>query len=127
MCQVKKGISQDFAVAISHSDLSSDHSQVLIPCDETREPTKLRQLTYKLGSLQTVERLSLNVSLKTEEGSEATVKFFNNTIQWAGWNTLPERTQAYDCPILKDCIKAFLQGIIPTEPTNYSLWKVTKN
>jgi hypothetical protein len=31
---VKKGISQDFAVAISCCDLSSDHSQVLIPLTE---------------------------------------------------------------------------------------------
>jgi hypothetical protein len=78
-----------------------------------------------LGRLQTAERLSLHVSLKTEEGSEATVKFFNNTIRWAGWNAMPERTQAfkaYDYPIL-----TFLQGITPIESTNYSLWKATKN
>jgi hypothetical protein len=33
------------------------------------------------------QRLTLNVSLKTEEDIEAAVKFFNDTIQWAGWNT----------------------------------------
>jgi hypothetical protein len=38
------------------------------------------------------ERLTLNVSLKTEEEIEAAVKFFNDTIQWAGWNTTPEHT-----------------------------------
>jgi hypothetical protein len=38
------------------------------------------------------ERLTLNVSLKTEEDIEAAVKFFNDTIQWAGWNAMPEHT-----------------------------------
>jgi hypothetical protein len=32
---------------------------------------------------------------------EVAVKFFNDTIQWAGWNTTQEHTDnAYDCPIL---------------------------
>jgi hypothetical protein len=30
------------------------------------------------------KRLTLNVSLKTEEYIEAAVKFFNDSIQWAG-------------------------------------------
>jgi hypothetical protein len=45
----------------------------------------------------------LNISLKTEEDIEAAVKFFRGTIQWAGWNAMPEHTdtlKAYDCPIL---------------------------
>jgi hypothetical protein len=49
------------------------------------------------------ERLTLNGSLKTEEDIEATVKFFNDTIQWAGWNATPEHTdrvKTYGCPIL---------------------------
>jgi hypothetical protein len=49
------------------------------------------------------QRLTLNVSLKTEEGIEAAVKFFNDTAQWAGWKTTPEHTDTlntYDCPIL---------------------------
>jgi hypothetical protein len=29
---------------------------------------------------------STNVSLKTEEDIDAAVKFFNDTVQWAGWN-----------------------------------------
>jgi hypothetical protein len=36
------------------------------------------------------QRLTLNVSLITEEGIVAAVKFFNDTIQWAGWNSTPE-------------------------------------
>jgi hypothetical protein len=45
----------------------------------------------------------LNVSLKTEEDIEAVVKFFNDTVQWAGWNATPEHTdtlKTYNCPIL---------------------------
>jgi hypothetical protein len=49
------------------------------------------------------ERLTLNVSLKTEGDIEAEVKFFNDTVQWAGWNATPEQTDSiktYYCPIL---------------------------
>jgi hypothetical protein len=49
------------------------------------------------------ERLTLNVSLKTKEDIEPAVKFFNDKIQWAGWNTMPEHTdtvKTYDCPII---------------------------
>jgi hypothetical protein len=49
------------------------------------------------------KRLTLNVSLKTEENVEAVVKFFNDIIHWTGWNAMPEHTailKAYDCPIL---------------------------
>jgi hypothetical protein len=33
------------------------------------------------------EKLTSNFSLETEE---AAVKFFNDTVQWTGWNTTPE-------------------------------------
>jgi hypothetical protein len=49
------------------------------------------------------ERLTSNVSLKTKEEIEAAVKFFNSTIQWAGWKATPEHTDTlmtYACPIL---------------------------
>jgi hypothetical protein len=49
------------------------------------------------------DRLTLNVSFKTEEDIETAVKFFNDTIQWAGWNATPEHRdtlKAYDYPIL---------------------------
>jgi hypothetical protein len=49
------------------------------------------------------QRLALNVSLKIEEDIEAAVKFFNDAVQWAGWNATPEHTdtlKTYDCPIL---------------------------
>jgi hypothetical protein len=39
------------------------------------------------------ERLTLKVFLKTEEDIEAAVKFFNDTVQWAGgWNATPKHT-----------------------------------
>jgi hypothetical protein len=41
--------------------------------------------------------------LKTEEAIRAAVKFFNDTMQWAGWNTMPEDTgtfKTYQSPIL---------------------------
>jgi hypothetical protein len=50
-----------------------------------------------------IRGLNLNVSLKTKEDTEAAVKFFNDTIQWAGWNATPEHTDThytYDCVIL---------------------------
>jgi hypothetical protein len=49
------------------------------------------------------QRLTFNVSLKTEEDIQAAVKFFNHTIQWEGWNATPEHTdtlKTHDCPIL---------------------------
>jgi hypothetical protein len=45
--------------------------------------------------------LTLNVSLKIEEDTEAAVKFLD-TVQWAGWNITPEQAdtlKAYNCPI----------------------------
>jgi hypothetical protein len=43
------------------------------------------------------KRLTLNVSLKTEEDILAGVKFFNDAIKWA---VHKETLKAYDCPIL---------------------------
>jgi hypothetical protein len=85
---VTKGISQDFAVAKSCLDLYSDHSPVL----SRRQTTKLKQQPYKLGLLQTPyqQEINVNLSLKTEEDIEAGVKFFNDTMQWEGWNATPE-------------------------------------
>jgi hypothetical protein len=36
------------------------------------------------------EILTLNVSLQTEEDTEAAVKFFNDTIQWGRWKATLE-------------------------------------
>jgi hypothetical protein len=106
---VTEGISQDFTVAKSSFDLSSGHSLVLIT------PTSHALNQEKQQSLSDIhtnwddfrhlinQRLTLNVSLKTEEDIEAAVKFFNDTLQCAGWNATPEHTatlKTYDCPIL---------------------------
>jgi hypothetical protein len=47
------------------------------------------------------ERLTLNVSLKTEKDIEAAGKFFNDTIQWAGWNATPEHTDTLKTLLIK--------------------------
>jgi hypothetical protein len=46
---------------------------------------------------------TLNVSFNTEENTEAAIKFFSDTVQWASWNAMPEHTDTlkiYGCPIL---------------------------
>jgi hypothetical protein len=39
------------------------------------------------------ERLTSNVSHNTEEDTELAVKFFNDTIQWTGWNAMQVQTR----------------------------------
>jgi hypothetical protein len=106
---VTKGIPQDFAVAKSCFDLSSDHSPVLITLtshalNQEKQPSlSNRHTNWNDFRYLITERLTLNVSLKTEDDIEAAVKFFNDTIQWAGWYAIPEHTdtlKTYDCPIL---------------------------
>jgi hypothetical protein len=171
---VTKGIPQVFAVAKS---CFADHSPVLITLtshalnQEKQQSLSNRHTNWGDFRRLINQRLNLNVSLKTEEDIEAAVKFFNDTIHWAGWNTTPEHTdtlKTYDCPILikqkiqekrrlrrgwhrlrtpaskrllniatqelkqllnnnkNDCIQTFLQGLTPTESTDYSLCKATK-
>jgi hypothetical protein len=106
---VTKRIPQDFAVAKSCFNLSRDHSSVLITLtthalNQEKQPSLSNRHTNWDDFRHLInERLSSNVSLKTEKHSEAAVKFFINTIQWAGWNSTPEYTdilKAYDCPVL---------------------------
>jgi hypothetical protein len=103
---VTKGILQDFAVTKSCFDLSSDHSLVLITL--TSHELKLEKQP-RLSNRHTNwddfrrlnnERLTSNVSLKTKEDIEAAVKFFNDTIQWAGWNATPEHTHLAHTSVL---------------------------
>jgi hypothetical protein len=55
---------------------------------------------------------------------EAAVKFFNDTIQWAGWKATPEHTLTYDCPVLikkkmkkaEECVEVGLTSA-HTKPT----------
>jgi hypothetical protein len=109
LTSVTKGIPKDFAVAKSSFDLSSDNSPVLITLtshalNQEKQPSLSNTHTNWDDFRHLVnQRLTLNVSLKTEEDIEAAVKFFKATLQWAGWNATPEHTntlKAYDCPIL---------------------------
>jgi hypothetical protein len=106
---VTKGIPQDFAVAKSCFDLSSDHAPLLITLkahalNQKKQPSLSNRHTNWDDFRHLInQRLTFNISLKTEEDSESAVKFFNDTIQWAGWNAMPEHTdtlQTYHCPIL---------------------------
>jgi hypothetical protein len=96
---VTKGISQDFVAAKSCFDLSSDHSPVLFTLkvhelNQEKQPSLSNRHTNLDDYRHLInERLTLNVSLKTEEVIEAAVKFVNDTIQWAGRNTTPEHTE----------------------------------
>jgi hypothetical protein len=84
---VTKGIPQDFAVAKSCFDLSSDHSPVLITItshalNQEKQPSLSNRHTNLDDFRHLInQRLTLNVSLQTEEDIEAAVKFFNDTVQ----------------------------------------------
>jgi hypothetical protein len=104
-----KGIPQDFAVVKSCFDLSSNHSPVLITLEaqvlnQEIQPSLNNRHTNWDDFRQLIKiRLTLKVSLKTEEDIEAAVEFFNDTIQWAGWNVAPEHidtVKTYDCHTL---------------------------
>jgi hypothetical protein len=99
---VTKGIHQDFAVAKSCFDLSFDHSPVLITLEAQEIQPRLNNRHTNWDDFRQLinERLTLKVSLKTEEDIEAAVKFFNDTIQWAGWNATPEHTQSRHMTVL---------------------------
>jgi hypothetical protein len=95
---VTNGILQRFAVAKSCFDLSSDHSPVLITMtthalnQEKQRSLSNRHTNWDDFRYLINQRLTLNVSLKTKKDIEAALKFFNDTVQWAGWNATPEHT-----------------------------------
>jgi hypothetical protein len=102
------GIPQGFTVAKSCFDLS-DHSPVFIMLtSHALNQEKQQSLSNRHTNCDDFrhlinQRLTLNVSLKTEEDIEAAVKFFKDKIQWAGWNATPEHTDTLktnDCRIL---------------------------
>jgi hypothetical protein len=101
---------QDFAVAKSCFD-PPDHSSVLFTLkehalkQEKRPSLSNRYTNWDDFRHLITDRLTLNVSLKTEEDSEAAVKFFNYTKHWAGRNAMPERTdtlKTYDLPCIDE-------------------------
>jgi hypothetical protein len=106
---VTKGIPQDFAVAKSRFDLSSDHSPLFIKLtadglNQENEPIlRDRHTNWDDFRRLSNRRWTLNIPLRTEEDTEAAVKFFNDTIQYVGWNAMSEHKRtlkAYDCPII---------------------------
>jgi hypothetical protein len=73
------------------------------PSNSSRTPTQTLQQDWDAFRHLINERLLLKVPLKTDSDIEAAIKNFNDIIQWAGWTTTPEDTearQAYDCHIL---------------------------
>jgi hypothetical protein len=95
---VTKGVNQDFAVAKSCFHLFFDHSLVLITLkahvlNQDKQPS-LSNIHTNWDDFRRLinERLTLNVSLKTEKYIGAAVKFFNDIIQWPGCNGMPEHT-----------------------------------
>jgi hypothetical protein len=82
-----KGILQDFAVTKSYFYLSSDHSPISITLQadglhEEKESSLTNKHTNRNGFRRLViERLTLNITLKTEEDTNAAVKIFNDIIQ----------------------------------------------
>jgi hypothetical protein len=105
---VTNGIPPDFAVAHSCLDLSSDHSPVLVtltsqPIRPDLPPRLSNRLTnWDYFKLQVVGLL-LQIPLKTKDDIEEAVKFFTDTVQWAGWKAtppLPARTGINACPLI---------------------------
>jgi hypothetical protein len=85
---VTKCIPQDYAVGKSCFDISSDHSPILITLtshalNQAKQPSSSNRYTNWNDFRQTInQRLTSNVSLKTEEDIEEAVKLFNecNTV-----------------------------------------------
>jgi hypothetical protein len=82
---VTKGIPQDFLVAKSCIDLSSNHSPILITLKadvlkQETEPNLSNRHTNQDDFRRLVnDRLTLNIRLKTEKDLEAAAKFFNDS------------------------------------------------
>jgi hypothetical protein len=102
---VTKGIPQDFAVANSYFDLSSDHSMILVTLTadalspENEPILSKRQTNWDDFRCLVNEGLTLNILLKTEEDIEAAAKLFSDRIQCEGWDGTPEHKttlKAYD-------------------------------
>jgi hypothetical protein len=79
---VTKIILQDFAVAKSCTDLSSDNFTVFIMLTAHVLNQKKQPATWDDFRCLINVKLTLNGSLKTEEDTEAAVRFFNNAIQY---------------------------------------------
>jgi hypothetical protein len=106
---VTKSIPPEIAVAHSCFDLSSDHSPVLVTLtSQPIRPYPLPSLSNRLTKWDYFkhlinQRLLLQIPLKTTDDIEEEVKFFTDTVQWAGWKAtppLPTRTGINACPLI---------------------------
>jgi hypothetical protein len=83
---VTKDVPQDFALAKSYFDLYSDHSPVLITLkaqalNQEKQASLINRHTSWDNFRKLInDRLTLNVSFKTKDDIEVTVKFFNDTM-----------------------------------------------
>jgi hypothetical protein len=73
---VTKDIPQDFAVAKPCFDLSTDHSPVL----------------FALNAHALNQEKQPSLSNRHTNWDDFRAKFFNDIVQWAGWNAIPEHT-----------------------------------
>jgi hypothetical protein len=108
---VTKGTLQDFAVAKSCFDLSSDHFPILITLTEdamNQEKDSVNQLSSRHTNWVNFrrlvnERLTLNIPLKPGEDVKAAAKLFNDTTKCAGCNAPTEHKRTpkgYNWPII---------------------------
>jgi hypothetical protein len=105
---VTKGIPPDFAVAHSCPNLSSDHSPVLVTLTSQIRPDPPPSLSNRLTNYDYFkhlisERLLLQIPLKTTDDIEEAVKFFTDTVQWAGWKATPPLAARHGisaCPLI---------------------------
>jgi hypothetical protein len=98
-----EGIPQDFAFAKPCFDISSDHSLITLIADalnQGKTPTLSNGHTNRYSFRSLVNDINFKFPLKHGEGTEATAKFFNDTILYAGWNATPEHkdTQGISLP-----------------------------
>jgi hypothetical protein len=90
----------NFADAKSCLEVSSDHSPVLVTLStqailRVPQPRLFNRKTHWDAFRYLLnERLLLNVPVKTDSDIEAAIKSYNIIIQWAGWTTTPEHTEA---------------------------------
>jgi hypothetical protein len=106
---VTKGIPQEFANIQSCFYLSSYHSPNLVMLSSQalrrERPQSLcnRRTNFDEFRNLITERLTLHIPRKTAENIEATVQYFNDTIQCTCWNTTPEQSsplKTNECPLL---------------------------
>jgi hypothetical protein len=105
---VTKGFPPDFAVVQSCLDLSSDHSPVLVTLTsqalhQDPPPSLFTHRTNWNYFSHLIHRLTPHVPLKTTSDIEVAVKFFTDTVQWAGWKETPKSptvNRIHGCPII---------------------------